>query len=115
MCRPAYLSAVESRVCAHAGGGAAATSQHDDASAIVFLTRIHGSPDSELVDHAAPTQRMIAEATVPTLPRTACRLFVRTRRADDGQHYFCILKGGSSVIVQNTRAQGAHSELSGVS
>jgi hypothetical protein len=31
----------------------------------------------------------------------------------DGQHYFCILKNGSSIIVRNTGAQGANSELTG--
>jgi hypothetical protein len=31
----------------------------------------------------------------------------------DGQHYFCVLKDGSSIIVQNVRSHGANSERSG--
>jgi hypothetical protein len=32
---------------------------------------------------------------------------------DEGQHYFCILKENSAIIVQNARPRGAHSERSG--
>jgi hypothetical protein len=33
---------------------------------------------------------------------------------DEGQHYFCILKETSSILVQNVRHVGAGSERSGV-
>ncbi len=49
----------------------------------------------------------------PGLELAAYRANCANAPRHDGQHYFCILKSGSSIIVQNTRAQGARSELRG--